>query len=230
MAFLTQTQTQQFSVLVTKPRPRRTHAFSLVELMVTVAILSLLAALLFPVFLTARGKARQVVCGSNMRQIGMSITIYAQDYDGLYPYAVDPVDRFAPIAWRDFPEFEAAIPRIGLIHEVLQPYTNSPHIFACPADSGFAASDFTGLPLNAFPTSYEKYGTSYYYRTEITARRAREATFAFPTEINVLFDGVGHWHGTLVPLAQRYNVLFADGHVKNLSRQQMARAWATPLY
>ncbi|HEX8236383.1 MAG TPA: DUF1559 domain-containing protein [Abditibacteriaceae bacterium] len=209
--------------------PRRARAFTLIEVIVVLAIISLLAALLFPAFLTARGKARQVMCASNLRQIGLGIAMYAQDYDGLFPHAVDPSDRAAPGGWAVFPEFAVSIPSIGLVHEVLQPYVPSRQIFACPADKGIAVHEFSGAILNAFPTSYEKFGTSYYYRTEIAARRASEASFQTPASLNVLFDGAGRWHGTLLPLASRYNVLFADGHVKNLSWEQIDEAWRTPL-
>lgn len=210
-------------------RSGRRRAFSLVELLVVLAIVSLLASLLFPVFMTVRGKARQTVCLSNLRQIGLGISMYAQDYDGLYPFALDPSDKYIPEIWGSQPEFQAQISTTGMIQDVLQPYVNSKTLFRCPADSGFDMADFAVRPLKARPTSYEAFGTSYYYRTEIAARHAGDFTFQFPSQINVLFDGAGHWHGTLVPLAPRYNVLFADGHVKNLTREQISRAWATPL-
>lgn len=207
----------------------RPHGFTLVEMLVVISIIGVLSALLFPAFLTVQGKARQTVCSSNLRQIGLSVTMYTQDYDGLYPHAVDPMDRFAPGVWSRFPTFASAIPQIGLVHQVLQPYVVSASIFSCPADTGFANGDFNGLPLNAFPTSYTKFNTSYYYRTEFAARLANESTVASPSQINMLFDGTGLWHGTLIPIDRRYNVLFADGHVKNLSSQQMSEAWDTPL-
>lgn len=212
-----------------KSRVRRTLAFTLVELLVVIAVIALLAALLFPVFLTARGKARETVCLSNLRQIGMGVAMYMQDNDSRYPYAVDPSDRAAPANFNRFPDFAPDVPQIGLMHEVLQPYVRSPQLFACPADTGFVLCDFSGVQLDAFPSSHQKYGTSYYYRTELAARKTGENGVQFPAQINMLMDGVGHWHGTLMPLAQRYNVLFADGHVKNLSRPQIAEAWATPL-
>lgn len=210
-------------------RPQQRFGFSLLEVLCVLAILSFLSALLFPVFLTVRGKARQVVCASHLKQIGLGVSMYAQDYDGLYPYAVDPVDRAAPSLFEEFPDFEADIPRIGLMHEVLQPYIHSPAIFSCPADIGLAYSDFEGILMDAFPSSYGAYGTSYHYRSEIAARHAGEMTFSLPAQVNVIFDGAGSWHGTLVPLTQRYNTLFADGHVKNISRDQMAELWLLPL-
>src|ERR1700722_16915261 len=59
--------------------------FTLIELLVVIAIIAILAAILFPVFAAAREKARQTSCASNLKQIGLAILQYAQDYDELYP-------------------------------------------------------------------------------------------------------------------------------------------------
>ncbi len=59
----------------------RLSGFSLIELLVVVAIISILAAILFPVFSQAREKARQVTCLSNMRQLGIGLSMYIADYD-----------------------------------------------------------------------------------------------------------------------------------------------------
>jgi len=61
------------------------RAFTLIELLVVIAILSILAAILFPVFSQAREKARQAACSSNLRQIGLALGMYTQDYDGVLP-------------------------------------------------------------------------------------------------------------------------------------------------
>jgi len=70
--------------------------FTLIELLVVIAIISILAAILFPVFATAKAKGHQIACMSNMRQLGMAITLYVQDSDDLYPGANWATDADPP--------------------------------------------------------------------------------------------------------------------------------------
>ena len=213
---------------------RQLRGFTLVELLTVIAVIAVLAAILFPVFATARGKAREISCVSNLRQIGVAISMYTQDYDGLYPYGVDPADKLTPQIWSTFPTFMNEIATIPYLHEALQPYIKSKELFHCASDFGFDIEDFTGLeidpkgnPKNASPSSYAKFGTSYYYRTEITFRHGGEQTFSNPAELNVLFDGDGKWHGGL--LDRRYVTLFGDTHTKNIPRDRLMKYWAQPL-
>ena len=63
------------------------RGFTLIELLVTIAIIAVLAAILFPVFAKAREKARQTSCMNNERQIITALIMYAQDHDGQFPQA-----------------------------------------------------------------------------------------------------------------------------------------------
>ncbi|HEY3331218.1 MAG TPA: DUF1559 domain-containing protein [Capsulimonadaceae bacterium] len=102
-----------------RPKPRQT-GFTLIELLVVIAIIAILAAILFPVFAKAREKARQSACQSNMRQIGIGILSYAQDYDEKFP-CDSPTSGSAPT---------------GNWTAEVNIYTKSGQIFRCPNDAG----------------------------------------------------------------------------------------------
>ena len=76
------------------------RGFTLIELLVVIAIIAILAAILFPVFAQAREAARKASCISNMKQIGMGILMYAQDYDEEFPMGTYP----GPRNWEVNPE------------------------------------------------------------------------------------------------------------------------------
>lgn len=66
-------------------RVRVRRAFTLIELLVVIAVIAILAGILFPVFAQAREKGRQAVCTSNLRNLGLAILLYADDYDERFP-------------------------------------------------------------------------------------------------------------------------------------------------
>ncbi len=65
---------------------KRNNGFTLIELLVVIAIIAILAAILFPVFAQARGKARAISCLSNVKQLGLGMQMYTQDYDEALPF------------------------------------------------------------------------------------------------------------------------------------------------
>src|SRR5688572_26979345 len=102
---------------------RRKKAFTLIELLVVIAIIALLAAILFPVFARARENARRASCQSQLKQIGLGIIQYTQDYDERMVY-----DQ---IADGTLVSFKGAI----------QPYTKSIQIFDCPSNTSKKVTD-----------------------------------------------------------------------------------------
>lgn len=220
------------------------RAFTMIELLSVIGIIAVLAAILFPVFARAKAQAKQTVCISNLGQIGDAISLYMNDYDGLFPSAIDPSDKYDPQIWASQPAFEARIPYMPLISQALQPYAKSKEIFHCPADTGMQVLD-NNFPMTfyAAPSMYAMYGTSYFFRTEIAFKFFSEEQFKLPANVNVMFDGAGNWHGsgralqpsdtfeTVGNLLQgyRYNCLFGDMHAKSLTYGGMQAAWQTPL-
>jgi prepilin-type N-terminal cleavage/methylation domain-containing protein/prepilin-type processing-associated H-X9-DG protein len=93
---------------------RTQRGFTLIELLVVIAIIAILAAILMPVFSQAREKARQASCSSNLKQMGLAIQMYVQDYEA-------------------YPAF--SFNRVGGVerwHDVLQSYAKGTGIFVCP--------------------------------------------------------------------------------------------------
>ena len=114
-------------------RKNVTKAFTLIDLLVVIAIIAILAAILFPVFARARENARRSSCQSNLKQIGLGLMQYVQDYDGTFPFQLDHNAN-------DFGETTQINSNETWINKV-QPYTRSFQVFTCPSATPVTSSN-----------------------------------------------------------------------------------------
>lgn len=121
------------------------RAFTLIELLVVIAIIAVLAAILFPVFTQAKAAANATACGSNARNLGLAVSMYASDYDDALPLAAyGTAEGF--VIW----------------HDLTDPYVKNKDIWSCPGCSlnkrdaggeltshfGYNASTLTNMALD----------------------------------------------------------------------------------
>jgi len=169
------------------PRGGR-QGFTLIELLIVIVIIAILAALLFPVFARAREQARKTRCGSNLRQIGLALEMYASDYDGLLPLAYStPSQDGQP----------------GIV-VLLLPYVKNRELFRCPSD--------VAKKWQTEGTSYD-YGFGLLSPPLVAGLPPQPQPLdspwnTDPSKYVVSADFEPKWH-TPGP-----NLLFCDGHVK----------------
>ncbi len=230
---------------------RKRNGFTLIELLVVITIISILAAILFPVFSRARETARAAACVSNMKQIGLAIAQYRQDYDSFYPFSrvYTPVQQ----NWYD---------------GYLDPYIKGKPISKCPSvpdnwQIGYSYNQTFGF----FPgdqISPSRKGLSLTISSQCGDQMVydgiNEAAVQEPaTSINVIESALTYYYWTIyessthsaanaqisyfmphpTQMNQRYNnakagthngglnVLYADGHVKkqNLGSLMPVAQW-----
>ncbi len=176
----------------TSRRSTRASGFTLVELLVVIGIVSLLAAILFPVFGRARENARRSSCLNNVRQISLALLLYTQDYDETFvPIALNFFDATSappyskPLGWAD----------------ALYAYTKTLAVNQCPSEargpSSFPASGLSGGVSGKGFMDYGYNGMLGNVRGYTTTEMGRDqpgvqmSTLAAPSLTVMIFDSVG---------------------------------------
>jgi prepilin-type processing-associated H-X9-DG protein len=215
-------------------------------LLIVVAIIGILAAILFPVFARARENARKSSCQSNLKQITLGMAQYVQDYDGTYPLCYIGYNGWT---------------------QVIHPYVKSLQVYQCPSepypqnpyitDDGSQYYDYTDYFYNVnFSVSCEPYGTYCGGTYNNIWKPLQDSQLAGPAVTVLLGDGYngdqGYAEGqpvcaqsskytydtngqvlesydessTPLPLERHMNganYAFADGHVKRLKHTSISR-------
>ncbi|MBI5833239.1 MAG: DUF1559 domain-containing protein [Armatimonadetes bacterium] len=213
----------------------RQRGFTLIELLVVIAIIAILAAILFPVFAKAREKARQSSCQSNLKQMGLAILQYTQDYDEQYPKAWMGAANGGSIAGVQWKWMDS-----------VSPYCKSTQIFDCPSASGAARYSV------ANGTNYGSYVINSSYWSGVDghspsgtwsglAMAAAPATTIWVTDGNGAATFETAWQNKAAnPVVGTYNnlpalantvarhmemanCLFCDGHVKSQKMGELAK-------
>jgi prepilin-type N-terminal cleavage/methylation domain-containing protein/prepilin-type processing-associated H-X9-DG protein len=156
--------------------PRVRRGFTLIELLVVIAIIALLAAILFPVFAKARENARRSSCMSNLKQIGLGILQYSQDYDETmvaqrYGAAADglttePTNGTVRYKWMD----------------AIYPYVKNSQIFTCPSTKSDPGSLYEPRETLSGPLNH--YGTYSINQTYTTLGDAYSPPISIQSSVN----------------------------------------------
>lgn len=200
----------------------RRRGFTLIELLMVISIIAILAAILFPVFAQARESARKIKCSSGVRQLGMAVRTYAQDYDEQLPGTWDGAGGSGSTSgsggWMHFTNFLGPAtfdPSRGCLY----PYVKNGAIFQCPTDGSRNGNSYAINSLLSTPT-----GTPAFYAGLSDAALSQPAsTFLFVEEHedNARTTDDGYFN-VWIPnrLTARHQggsqFLFCDGHVKYL--------------
>jgi len=212
---------------------RRNAGFTLVELLVVMAIIGVLAALLLPALARAREAARRTSCVNNLRQIGIAFRLYLLENRDTYPAAQDPLNA-DPYYWlwmgRGFR---------NPLAEFIPGDKERPGVFFCPSDIRQSSVDVYER------TSYAYSMTFYHSPSQIDAMDSTAHTYASALAVPAIPQRsaavrhpskkilVGEWYSNHAAWANdagwfgwggSRNYLFADGHVEYLRSDEILPA------
>jgi len=183
------------------------RGFTLIEILVVIAIIALLAAILFPVFARARAKARQAHCASNLKQLATAFEMYVTDYDDTYPG--QPNGSGGSGAYGGWIWYAAFGPPgagyFDVTRGALYPYVRNTQVYLCPEDRSGSGCSFE---LNCWLR----------WNSVAMIPKPAETLLLIPEDDHgTANDGYFDVPAGDVPCSHHhggYNAAFADGHVK----------------
>jgi len=211
------------------------RGFTLVELLVVIAMIAMLAAMLAPMYFNAKKAAQRAQCQSNLSQIAKAFESYTSDYNGCYPN-LDNQYLWAGFYWREPLRRYVVAPQSATAKMILAcpadptppgvyagtSYAYSACFYMTPdqinaiADCNYIRSKFAGanpkLPCSTMKTSDVKYPTKKAHVAEywtLHAAKPKVGWYDDPAE-----TGNDPWSGSR-------NYLFADGHTVYLPTKRI---------
>jgi prepilin-type processing-associated H-X9-DG protein/prepilin-type N-terminal cleavage/methylation domain-containing protein len=161
---------------------QRGGAFTMVELIVVIAVIALLAVIVFPAFQRVLASGRATACVSNLRQLSVALNTYLADNNNTMPVLKAGREKLTD----DVP----------VIDNTLDKYAKDKAVFACPADARFAAAT----------------GTSYFWNVAINGQALGSLNFMGLVDQHSRIPILGDKEGFHPYLQNKVNILYADGH------------------
>ena len=202
-------------------RSKPPHGFTLVELLVVIGIISVLVAMLLPALNKARQQANKVQCQSNMRQIGIGMTMYLSEHKGAYPQQTYVTSGWYPLEAHTW--WGAIAPYIGW----KPPYTSNPQAAAgtlghCP-DHFESPGSFSYVGNWQIINNFDDTGSP---PAKVTRIRQTAQTIWlwevhteswWPNTLNPPFRGKSPFNPPRGTHGKMINYLFCDGHVADFA-------------
>lgn len=212
-----------------KKMMNRKKGFTLIELLVVIAIIAILAAMLLPALARAREQARRAVCISNLKQIGLGMKMYSQDYREYYPRTSGSARTTAA----DVAPGATDMTAIGCFSLLMPQYISAQKTFICPSDMKHITVDAYADPaelaqltadrrvlVDPTPGGRDNYGCSYAYafdcseQTDVDTVLACDKAGDIPgTQWSKTTLNTGTTN-TVNHKSDGINALYCDGHVK----------------
>jgi prepilin-type N-terminal cleavage/methylation domain-containing protein len=197
---------------------RNDRAFTLVEMLVVIAIIAVLAALLLPALVRGKQRAQRIQCISNLKQMGTAFQMFAHDHQGRFPTQT-------PQAEGGSEEYVVAGNNIpGLFYfsyRHLQTLANElvvPRVLVCPADQNREPALSFGVLQNSNVSYFVAVSADYNTASSVLAGDRNIANDA--NTVATLLRGYGlHWTSELHFF--KGNVLFSDAHVEQMNNPQV---------